>query len=226
VKTYKIVINRGSHIVKAIGSQMAVRLSALRVRPALPSSPTSGGRLVGIVCSRYQATEFSVLVKMPGTHFFSRLSQPQIGAARRIRYIGKSSASCKAACLFVCLFVCVCVCVCVCERERERGIAQRSSGTQVTTSPQTYDKACFPRNESVTYVIHCKQNSIYTTGSLGRYYFSQKYRVWFEFRTASAVWWPEFLATNPEVPGSIPGTTRFSESSGSRTGSTQPREYN
>jgi hypothetical protein len=24
-------------------------------------------------------------------------------------------------------------------------------------------------------------------------------------------WWPEFLATDLEVPGSIPGATRFSE---------------
>jgi hypothetical protein len=30
-------------------------------------------------------------------------------------------------------------------------------------------------------------------------------------RTASVVWWSEFLATDPEVPGSIPGPTRFSE---------------
>jgi hypothetical protein len=29
--------------------------------------------------------------------------------------------------------------------------------------------------------------------------------------TASVVWWPEFLATDTEVPGSIPGATRFSE---------------
>jgi hypothetical protein len=28
-------------------------------------------------------------------------------------------------------------------------------------------------------------------------------------RTASVVWWPEFLATDPEVPGSIPGATSF-----------------
>jgi hypothetical protein len=29
--------------------------------------------------------------------------------------------------------------------------------------------------------------------------------------TASVVWWSEFLVTDPEVPGSIPGATRFSE---------------
>jgi hypothetical protein len=28
---------------------------------------------------------------------------------------------------------------------------------------------------------------------------------------ASVVWWSEFLATNPEVSGSISGATRFSE---------------
>jgi hypothetical protein len=28
---------------------------------------------------------------------------------------------------------------------------------------------------------------------------------------ASVVWWSEFLATDPEGPGSIPGPTRFSE---------------
>jgi hypothetical protein len=36
----------------------------------------------------------------------------------------------------------------------------------------------------------------------------------------------EFLATDPEVPGSIPGATRFSESIVPGTGSTQAREYN
>jgi hypothetical protein len=30
-------------------------------------------------------------------------------------------------------------------------------------------------------------------------------------RTASVVEWSEFLATDPEVPGSIPGPTKFSE---------------
>jgi hypothetical protein len=29
--------------------------------------------------------------------------------------------------------------------------------------------------------------------------------------TASFVWWSEFLATDPEVPGSIPGAAIFSE---------------
>jgi hypothetical protein len=28
---------------------------------------------------------------------------------------------------------------------------------------------------------------------------------------ASVVYWPEFLAADPEVPGSIPGSTRLSE---------------
>ena len=30
-------------------------------------------------------------------------------------------------------------------------------------------------------------------------------------KTASVVWWSEFLATDTEVSGSIPGATRFSE---------------
>jgi hypothetical protein len=30
------------------------------------------------------------------------------------------------------------------------------------------------------------------------------------FETASVVQWSEFLATDPDVPGSIPGVTRFS----------------
>jgi hypothetical protein len=30
-------------------------------------------------------------------------------------------------------------------------------------------------------------------------------------QTASVVYWSEFLAAKPEVPGSIPGATRFSE---------------
>jgi hypothetical protein len=39
--------------------------------------------------------------------------------------------------------------------------------------------------------------------------------------------WSEFLATDLEVPGSIPSTTIFCErSSGSGTGFTQPCEYN
>jgi hypothetical protein len=29
--------------------------------------------------------------------------------------------------------------------------------------------------------------------------------------TTSVVYWPEFLTTDPEVLGSIPGATRFSE---------------
>jgi hypothetical protein len=27
-------------------------------------------------------------------------------------------------------------------------------------------------------------------------------------KTASVVWWSEFLATDPKVPGSLPGTTK------------------
>jgi hypothetical protein len=39
-------------------------------------------------------------------------------------------------------------------------------------------------------------------------------------KTASMIYWSEFLATDPEVPGSIPSTTK--KSSGSGTGSATP----
>jgi hypothetical protein len=29
--------------------------------------------------------------------------------------------------------------------------------------------------------------------------------------TASVIYWSEFLATDPEVPGLVPGATKFSE---------------
>jgi hypothetical protein len=44
--------------------------------------------------------------------------------------------------------------------------------------------------------------------------------------TASVVYWSEFLATDPEVLGSIPALPDFLTSSGSGTGSTLPCEYN
>jgi hypothetical protein len=50
------------------------------------------------------------------------------------------------------------------------------------------------------------------------------------FTTASVVYWSEFLATNPEVLGSIPGASRFSEKQWVCNGvhsasSGQPRSY-
>jgi hypothetical protein len=45
------------------------------------------------------------------------------------------------------------------------------------------------------------------------------------FRTASVVEWSEFLATDPEVRVRLPALQNFLRSSGSGTGSTQPREY-
>jgi hypothetical protein len=42
----------------------------------------------------------------------------------------------------------------------------------------------------------------------------------------SVVYWPEFLATDPEVRVRFPALPHFLRSSGSGTGSTQPREYN
>jgi hypothetical protein len=44
--------------------------------------------------------------------------------------------------------------------------------------------------------------------------------------TASADQWSEFLATDPEVRVRFPELPHFLTSSGSGTGSTQPREYN
>jgi hypothetical protein len=42
----------------------------------------------------------------------------------------------------------------------------------------------------------------------------------------SVISWAEFLAINPEVPGSIPGATRFSEKQWFGARSTQPLEDN
>jgi hypothetical protein len=44
-------------------------------------------------------------------------------------------------------------------------------------------------------------------------------------QTASVVWWPEFLATDPEARVRFPALPE-KKSSGSGTGFTQPREYN
>jgi hypothetical protein len=44
--------------------------------------------------------------------------------------------------------------------------------------------------------------------------------------TASVVWWSELLATDPEVGVRFQALPDFLRSSGSGTGSTQPREYN
>jgi hypothetical protein len=44
--------------------------------------------------------------------------------------------------------------------------------------------------------------------------------------TASVVQWSEFLATDPEARVRFPAIPDFLTSSGSGTGSTQPREYN
>jgi hypothetical protein len=44
--------------------------------------------------------------------------------------------------------------------------------------------------------------------------------------TASVVQWSELLAAGPEVPVRFPALSHFLRSSGSGTGSTEPREYN
>jgi hypothetical protein len=46
------------------------------------------------------------------------------------------------------------------------------------------------------------------------------------YENASEVQWSEFLATDPEVRVEFPAIPDFLRSSGSGTGSTQPREYN
>jgi hypothetical protein len=43
-------------------------------------------------------------------------------------------------------------------------------------------------------------------------------------QTASVFWWSAFQAANPEVPDLIPGPQNVLHSSGSGTGSTQPRD--
>jgi hypothetical protein len=57
---------------------------------------------------------------------------------------------------------------------------------------------------------------------------STSYQFWFllPYMTASVVQWSEILATVPEVRGRFPALPDFLRSSGSGTGSTQPREYN
>jgi hypothetical protein len=45
-------------------------------------------------------------------------------------------------------------------------------------------------------------------------------------KTASLVQWSEILATDPEVQVRLLALIDFLRSSGSGTGSTQPREYN
>jgi hypothetical protein len=45
-------------------------------------------------------------------------------------------------------------------------------------------------------------------------------------RRKSMVWWSEFMATDPEPRVRFPAIPDFLRSSGSGTGSTQPRDYN
>jgi hypothetical protein len=44
--------------------------------------------------------------------------------------------------------------------------------------------------------------------------------------TASLVWWSEFLAIDPKIRVRFSALPDFFKSSGSGTGSTQPRKYN
>jgi hypothetical protein len=54
----------------------------------------------------------------------------------------------------------------------------------------------------------------------------ENYEVFVSVWTASVVYWSEFLATDPEVRVRFPALPDFLRSSGSGTGSTQPREDN
>jgi hypothetical protein len=66
------------------------------------------------------------------------------------------------------------------------------------------------------------QISDYTVSYIRRYHIKSIFLKY----NPSVVKWSEFLATDPKVPGSVPGATIFMRSSGSGSGSTQPREDN
>jgi hypothetical protein len=55
--------------------------------------------------------------------------------------------------------------------------------------------------------------------------FTKNVNAFGQIRTASVVQWSEFLATDLEVRFLSPALPDFLSSSGSGTGSTQPREY-
>jgi hypothetical protein len=56
---------------------------------------------------------------------------------------------------------------------------------------------------------------------------SLQFAVMYRRRVADSVdYWPEFLATDPEVLVRFPALPDFLRSTGSGTGSTQPRKYN
>jgi hypothetical protein len=65
-----------------------------------------------------------------------------------------------------------------------------------------------PRKEYKSYVSFITIRNLLQLILMGQILFvTLEYLQW----AASVVLWSEFLATDPEVPGSIPGATRFSE---------------
>jgi hypothetical protein len=72
---------------------------------------------------------------------------------------------------------------------------------------ETKIKRLFPSNSSVILYSNLQQAShIFSKFILCNLYILSRVT-----ETTSVVYWTEFLATDPEVPGSIPGATRFSE---------------
>jgi hypothetical protein len=57
-------------------------------------------------------------------------------------------------------------------------------------------------------------------------FYKQAVATYFKALSASVIYWSEFLATDPDVRVLFPALPDFLRSSGSGTGSTQPREYN
>jgi hypothetical protein len=56
--------------------------------------------------------------------------------------------------------------------------------------------------------------------------FSWRFQIYFSLETVSKLLWPEFMATDLEVWVRFPTLPDSLRSTGSATGSTQPREYN
>jgi hypothetical protein len=71
--------------------------------------------------------------------------------------------------------------------------------------------------------LHIYQRNVIVKNKLINLYF--KFTV-NKIMNASVVYWSEFLPTDPEVRVRFPALPDFLRSSGSGTGSNQPREYN
>jgi hypothetical protein len=73
--------------------------------------------------------------------------------------------------------------------------------------------------------VHWKLQAIYILFYENYYTYDGSYEKYMFVTTASVVWWSEFLATDPEVRVRFLALPDSLRSSGSGTGSTQPREY-